>query len=210
MSVGNNDDALVLQAVAGDEDALESLLLSHFNRLAADVSQRLPDDVRNVLSAEDVVQDAFIVVFQRISGFEPRGGSTFFAWLSKIAENCLMDAVKALRAAKRGGGRFAVEAQHPEMSDMFPLLELLAAHSHTPSRSTAAHEAASAMKMALDALDADYRDVLYFRYIEMQPIAGIAERLKRSEGAVHMLLSRALEALRSRMGDTGRYFTRKA
>lgn len=208
MSGGTGDDALLHKAVSGDGDALETLLLQHFDRLVDGISRRIPDDVRSALSAEDVVQDAFIVAFQRIGSFEPQGGEAFFAWLSRIAENRLMDAAKALRSAKRGGGWVRMTDARDD-DDIIPLLEMLPTHSRTPSRSAAAHEAVSALGAALDSLDPDYREVLRLRYIEMSPIAACSERLRRSEGAVHMLLGRALAALRARLGDTARYFTRK-
>jgi RNA polymerase sigma-70 factor, ECF subfamily len=211
MSERTDDDALLHNAVAGDGDALESLLLRYFDRLVAVVSRRMPDDVRGALSAEDVVQDAFIVVFQRIGGFDPRAGGAFFAWLCQIAENRLMDAAKALRAAKRGGGWVrVVDVGDDEAGDMLPILDLLSAQSRSPSRAAAAHEAAAALAAALEALDPDYREVLRIRYIEAQPVSACAARLGRSEGAVHMLLSRALAALRARMGEASRYLTRKS
>lgn len=211
MSDANHDELLLGKAVAGDSDALEALLLRNFDRLVSDVSRRLPEDVRGSLSAEDVVQDAMIVAFQRIGSFEPRGEGAFFAWLARIAENRLMDAVKALRAVKRGGGRTPVtDGAGGDGDDIIPLLEMLPNQARTPSRSAAAHEATVALQVALDSLEPDYRDVLRLRYIEMQPIAVCAARLQRSEGAVHMLLSRALAALRARLGETGRFFTRKA
>ena len=211
MSDRTDDDALLHKAVAGDGDALETLLLQYFDRLVAVVSGRIPDDVRSALSAEDVVQDAFIVAFQRIGGFQPQGCEAFFAWLSQIAENRLMDATKALRAAKRGGGWARVtDARDATDDDIIPVLEMLPTRSRTPSRSAAAHEALAALEAALEALEPDYREVLRLRYIEMQPVAACAARLQRSEGAVHMLLSRALAALRARLGESARYFTRKA
>ena len=211
MSGGTDDDALLHQAVAGDGDALETLLLEYFDRLVTVVSRRIPDEVRSALSAEDVVQDAFIVVFQRIGGFDPQGCGAFFTWLSQIAENRLMDAVKTLRAAKRGGGWARVtDARDADADDIIPVLQMLPACSRTPSRSAAAHEALAILEAALEALDPDYREVLRLRYIEMQPVAACAARMQRSEGAVHMLLSRALAALRARLGESARYFTRKA
>jgi RNA polymerase sigma-70 factor (ECF subfamily) len=211
MSGRTDDDALLRRAVAGDGDALETFLLQYFDRLVAVVSRRIPDDVRSALSAEDVVQDAFIVAFQRIGSFEPQGREAFFAWLRQIAENRLMDAAKALRAAKRGGGWARVTgARDADADDVVPVLEMLPTLSRTPSRSVAAHEAIAALEFALEALDPDYREVLRMRYIELLPVAACAARMQRSEGAVHMLLSRALAALRARLGESARYFTRKA
>lgn len=210
MSGDSSETELLRQAVAGDGDALETLLLQHFERLATGIACRIPADLRSALSAEDVVQDAFIVAFQRIAAFEPRSPEAFAGWLTRIAENRLMDAVKALRADKRGGGWERAAIAPDAAGDIIPLLELLPDHSRTPSRSAAVHEAVAALAMALEALDPDYRDALRLRYIEMQPVAVCAQRLQRSEGAVHMLLGRALAALRQRMGDTSRFFTRTA
>lgn len=210
MSDATEHDPLIVKAVNGDADALESLLLGHFDRLAATVTPRIPEDVRGAISAEDVVQEAFVVAFERISTFEPRGRDAFFAWISRIAENRLMDAVKALRAAKRGGGRRRVsDGRDAATGDLIPIMEMLSAHSRSPSRSAAAHDATAALDAALAALDADYRDVLRLRYIESLPVAACAERMQRSEGAIHMLLGRALAALRQRMGDSARFLTRK-
>ncbi len=206
-----DEDALVRKAVAGDGDALEALLLHSYDRLVAAVTRRLPDDVRTALSAEDVVQDTCIVAFQRIGSFEPRGGAAFFGWLAQIAEHRLMDAVKSLRAAKRGGGRVrAVDVACGSTDDILTVLEALPGGSRTPSRSAAAHDAVSLVTAALEALDPDYREALRLRYVEQQPVAACAAQLGRSEGAVHMLLGRALAALRERMGDSARYFTWKA
>src|SRR5262245_32347119 len=134
----NFDERLLPDAIAGNAYALESLLLQHFDRLVADVSRRLPEDVRNVLSAEVGVRDAFIVVFQRIGGFEPRGGDAFFGWLARIAENRLMDAVKALRAAKRGGGWTPLDGSSAVDDEIVALLEMLPNQARSPSRSAAA------------------------------------------------------------------------
>lgn len=209
MSEHTEDESLLTRAVAGDRDARESLLLRNFDRLNAEISRRIPDDIRGTISAEDVAQEAFIVAFQRIGSLQAQGIEAFFGWLAQIAENRLMDAAKALRAAKRGGGWGRISDADSEAADVVPVLEMFATHSKTPSRSAAAHEAVAAMEAALNTLDPDYRAVLRMRYIDGLPATECAQRLQRSEGAVHMLLSRALLALRAKLGESGRYFTRK-
>ncbi|MBL8879703.1 MAG: sigma-70 family RNA polymerase sigma factor [Phycisphaerales bacterium] len=206
---GSLANSLLLQkAVAGDATALEALLLVHFDRLVASIAARLPADLRAAVSAEDVVQDAMIVAFQRISGFTSADDAAFYAWLERIAENRLMDVCKALRAAKRGGGWDRIsDALGATSDEILPLLELLPNPSRSPSRSAAAHEAACALTAAIETLEPDYRDAVRLRFIEMQPIEVCCARLNRSEGAVYMLLNRALAALRGRMGDTTRFFS---
>lgn len=210
MSGGTDDDALLAKAVAGDGDALETLLLRHCDRLAADIARRIPDDLRSTLSAEDVVQEAFIVAFERIGAFEPQGAAAFHGWLARIAENRLLDAIKALRSEKRGGGWGRLSDADDDTGSIVPILEMLVTHSRTPSSSAAVHEAVSAVTAAVETLDPDYRDVLRLRYIEARPFAECAARLGRSEGAVHMLLGRALAALRARLGESTKFFTRIA
>jgi RNA polymerase sigma-70 factor (ECF subfamily) len=103
-----------------------------------------------------------------------------------------------------------VTGEQSEDEEMVRLLEVLAAHSRTPSRSAASHEAAQAVDDALGKLPEDYREALRLRYFDALPVAQIAARMNRSEGAVHMLCHRGLEALRLALGDTSRFLTRKS
>lgn len=208
MTDQTNHHQLLQQAVAGDRDALEALLVGHVERLVASVAARLPADLRGAVSAEDIVQDAMIVAFQRVGGFSSGDNKAFHAWLERIAENRLMDVCKALRAAKRGGGWDRIsDALGKDDGDILPLLELLPNHQRSPSRSAAAHEAVTTLAAAIESLDPDYREIVRLRFIEMQPMNVCCARLRRSEGAVYMLLSRALTALRGQLGDTTRFFS---
>ena len=206
----HNDEQLAAKAVAGDEVALSTLLFQHHERLVAEIGNRLPDDVQGSVSAEDIAQEAYVAAFQRIASFNPQDYERFYPWLAAIARNRLMDAIKAQRAAKRGGGRVAVTAEQGEDHELVGLLEFLAAHSRTPSRSAANHEAAQAVEGALGNLQEDYREALRLRYLDALPVAQIAARMKRSEGAVHMLCHRGLQALRLALGDSARFLTKKS
>ncbi len=207
----NDDTQLAAKAVAGDEAALSKLLFIHCERLIAEISSKLPDDLQGSVSAEDIVQEAFVVAFQRIGSFDPQDHEHFYPWLATIARNRLMDAIKAQRAAKRGGGRRAVaDAPTSDDEDMVRLLEVLAAHSRTPSRSAAGHEAAQAVERALIELPENYREALRLRYVDAMPVAQIAERMNRSEGSVHMLCHRGLQALRLALGDSASFLSTKS
>ncbi|MBU0637759.1 MAG: RNA polymerase sigma factor [Planctomycetes bacterium] len=201
---------LVEQAVRGDRLALERLLLKHHDRLAASVAGQLPAAFRGIITAEDVLQEAYVVAFQQISDFAPRGADSLYHWLLAIARHRLLDLVKAQRAAKRGGGRTPLNKQvATAASSVTDLLELLNVGSRTPSRSAAGHEAVAAMQVALAGLKEDYRDALRLRYIEGLAVAEIAARMKRSERAVHMLCHRGLQQLHTALGRSSQYLTRK-
>jgi RNA polymerase sigma-70 factor, ECF subfamily len=210
MSEDSAEQDLVVQAVAGDPSALERLLLAHYERLATHIAHRLPQNLRAVIAPEDVLQETFVCAFREIGRFTPREPSSFYNWLATIAEHRLSDLVKAQRAAKRGGGRVAVPPTvKSDAESLVGLLELLCVSERTPSRSAAGHEAVGAVQVALAGLRDDYREVLRLRYIENLPAADIAQRMGRTEHAVHMLCHRALEELRAALGRSSQFLTRK-
>jgi len=203
-------EELIQRAVAGDEPALERLLLTYHRRLLGHIQRKLVTDVRNALQAEDVAQEAYVIVFREIAGFEPGPSEAFYRWLCKIAENRMRDLLRRQRAAKRGGGKTPINnVAVSEGGSLVDLLELLSTHSRTPSRSAAAAERVAAVQAALLELNAAYREALTLRYVEALPVAQIAEKLGRTEGAVHQLCHRALQRLGEIMGGESRFLTRK-
>lgn len=202
------DTELATRAAQGDAAALERLLVLHYDRLLAEFTPKLPAEFRSVLTAEDVLQETFVVAFREITGFAPLGPGSFHAWLSAIAQHRLFDLVKNLRAVKRGGGRAGVEARAAAGdTSLISLLEALRVDLHTPSRSAAGHEAVRAVHVGLAGLREDYREALRLRYIEGLSVAQTAARLGRTERAVHMLCHRALLELRKFLGRSSQFFS---
>ena len=210
MERGESEQDVLARAIAGDRSALERLLLTHYERLHARIRRRLPAAVQGILAPEDILQQAFVSVFQGISSFEPRGPHSFFRWVSGISENRLQDAIRAHRAAKRGGGRSPLQrARADNGGSEVCLLALLAGPERTPSRTAARREAAGAVHVAMAALKDDYREAIRLRYIDGLSVREIAQAMKRSESSVHHLCSRALSELRVVMGRSSQYLTRK-
>lgn len=197
---------LVQQAIAGEPLALDRLLLDSYGKLLARVDQKLPAELRSVISPEDIIQDVFSQAFRGIAGFQPDGDDAFYRWLTAISDNRVVDAVRAHNAAKRGGGRAAAEG--PGRSSVVALIDLLAVNEWTPSRSAGGHEASAAIQVALAGLKGEYREALELRYLEGLSVADTAARLGKTEPAIHKLCSRGLQALRESMGEAARYLSR--
>jgi RNA polymerase sigma-70 factor (ECF subfamily) len=197
----------VAQAVAGDEAALERLLMASHKSLAAHIASKLPKDLQAAVSVDDVFQNACMVVFRKIREFEPRGSGGFDAWLMRIADRCLSDLINAQRRAKRGGGRGPVHVVDQDCSAVLELLELVAVHSRTPSRSAAEHEAVAAARAALEILPEDQQAALRMRYLDGLSVAETAGHMGRTPGAVRMLCSRGLESLRGQLGNLSQFLT---
>lgn len=74
-----SDGALVLRALSGERRAEELLYRRHAAELLGTCTRLL----RSKASAEDVVQDAFILAFARLSSLKEPG--SFRAWIARIA-----------------------------------------------------------------------------------------------------------------------------
>lgn len=196
---------LVERAIAGEPLALDRLLLDAYPKLLARVDQKLPEEVRGAVAPEDIIQEVFATAFRSIGAFRPEGQDAFYRWLTVIADNRVIDVVRAQNAAKRGGGR-GVAGQ--ERSSIAALIDMVAVNDRTPSRSAGGHEAAAAVQVALAGLKPEYREALALRYLEGLGVAETAARMGRTEPAVHKLCSRGLQALREAMGEAAKYLSR--
>lgn len=202
-------DQRITRAVGGDVDALSELL----RELGPKIRAQLSIDPRwqSVLEPDDVMQVTYLEAFLHIGEFRPGTGSSggaLFAWLKRVAENNLRDAVKALEAQKRPQPTNLSPAAGKSMA--VSLLDLLGVTSMTPSRAVAVQEAEAAIRAALDGLPGDYSTVVQMYDLEGRSIADVAAVMKRSAGAVHMLRARAHDRLRSMLGPDSDYFSHTA
>ena len=209
---GNGSELeLVSRASAGDRSAVQELLMLHHRQLVTAVEKQIPGDLRGLLSADDVCQEAYVSVFRQITSFQPHDEQAFERWLRTIADRKLVDLIRTERAAKRGGGkRVDARCARDDTSSMIELLDILAVHERTPSRSAAHRELVRIVQDALDGLKEDYREVLQLRYIQSLSVAETAQQMGRSDGAVMMLCNRGLQQLEEVIGDPSRFFSRGA
>lgn len=149
--------------------------------------------------AEDVTERTFLAALANLARFEERarpadgeGASTFRVWLFQIARNAV--------ANQRRGRR-----RHPQA----PLeAAALVADPLDVERGAALREEGAAAWEAVGRLPADRRRALVLRFVEEMSTAEIAGVLGRSEGAVRVLIHRALRTvardLRGRAAPPGR------
>lgn len=199
----NDSDARVRAAVAGDIDAMTELL----NECAPEVERSLSiaREWRSVLEPADVMQVTYLEAFLRIGQYDPNRSEPFQAWLRRIAENNLRDAIRGLQRQKRPqpANRVALPTGADSAAD---LLALLGVTTTTPSRYATREERAQRLNAALDALPDDYARVVRLYDLEGQPIAEVARQMGRSSGAIHMLRARAHDRLRTLLGPDSAWF----
>jgi len=202
---GNQREALLARAKRGEQAAVVSLLEEVGPEVRRRVESRISRAHRSTIEADDVMQVTYLEAVLRMERFEMGGVREFVAWLSRMAENNLIDAVRELEAAKRPSPKKRVSPGWDQSA--VNLVEMLGSTSSTPSRAVAGQEAVRFMQWALERLPPDYEKVIRMYDLEGQPVDAVAEALGRSPGAVYMLRARAHDRLREEMGPQSRFFS---
>ena len=150
------------------------------------------------IQAEDVTAETFLAALKALPHYQWRG-IPFSAWLYRIAATVIAG------QHRRNHGIAYVPLDNP----LFPLLEPIC-DDPGPDACLEAREQRGyerrLLRQALLRLTADQRQAVVLRYggPDLVPLADIATQMTRSEGAVKLLLHRAVAALRRAMADLER------
>jgi RNA polymerase sigma-70 factor (ECF subfamily) len=193
--------SIVQQVVAGSEAALEII----YDRYASSIflaAYRLTSDRG---TAEEVVQETFLALWNRAESFDAAAGS-LTAWLHTIARNRAID---RLRAAGRRPSLVALSSAAGSDEDPTKTLERLAsvgaviAGGAAPASPEAAFDTVGlheAIGTALAAMPDVERTVILLAYQQELSQSEIAERLGWPLGTVKTRTRRALLRLREALG----------
>ena len=203
--------ALVRQAIEGDAQALERLLLAHCDTVAEHIRPKLAGPLQSLISVEDILQETFFRAFQQINNFEPKSDQSFLAWLKIIAESRIVDAIKQQKRRKRGGDMRRVDPAHDVFQTSVADLMVLLADDDgdSPSRIVATDEAVRAMQVAIASLPEEQRQAVLLRYFRQKSFDEAGAEMDRSAEAVRGLLRRAKVALRERMQRTSIWLSKR-
>jgi RNA polymerase sigma-70 factor (ECF subfamily) len=197
---------LLQRAVEGDAPALRALLEHFGGEVRRRISGRIEKRWRASLDEDDVMQVTYLEAFLHIDQLTARDAASFLAWLTRIAENVLRDAIRGLSRQKRPDPARRIGSA-PGADSYVGLLECLGVTTTTPSREAARRDAAAILEKAIERLPEAYRTAVRLYDLEGRPIAEVAERISRSVGAVHMLRARAHDRLRQDLGTSSQFFT---
>lgn len=192
----------VARAVAGDKNALAELLETFGPELEAGL--RIGSRWNGLLEASDVMQATYLEAFMQIRTFDPARADAFAAWLRRMAENNLRDAIRALEARKNPPPRMRLDA-HGEDSAL-ALFDLLTAGTGTPSQAARRVENIARVREALKLLPKDYSRTIQLYDLEGRPVEEVASAMGRSVGAVYMLRMRGHDRLRELLGGSSQFF----
>jgi RNA polymerase sigma-70 factor (ECF subfamily) len=207
MTLPYAQDRLLERAQDGDLECLVQLLETVGPCVRAIIEPKIGRKHRSVLSIDDVMQVTYMECISRIHTFTGGGTRGFQAWLVRIAENNLIDAVRGLEAAKRPNPSRRID-HHDRDDSMIAMVEAIGVTVSTPSLAAARGEVVRTIHDALERLPADYARVIMMYDLQGRTIDEVVHEMGRTKGAVYMLRARAHEHLREVLGSESKYFTK--
>ena len=182
---GVRDADLLARLQAGDEEALALLMARHERRLYGIAYGYL----RNSEDALEVVQDAFVKLFQQAERVDAR--AEVGAWLTRVAINAAIDRYRQKK--RRGTREVAVESEDlqrvPSRGEAGPLDNL-----HT-------EDSRRAIEHGLCLLNERQRAVVTLRHFSELSLDEIASTLGVRLGTVKSSLHRALARMKTAIGE---------
>ena len=195
---------LLERARAGDEPALEALLLEHDGALRASID--INAKWRSVIEAEDVLQVTYLEAVLDLRTY--RGDAAGFGpWLLRIATNNLRDAIKGLEREKRPHPDRRIGAPVGQDSVLW-LWNFLTGGAASPSSVAAREEVRTALETGIAQLPAAYAEVIRLVHFRGRSIEEAASAMGRTYGAVYLLHRRALNRLGGLLGAESQFFSR--
>lgn len=204
-----SDNQLTTDALHGDKDALADLLQRHDPELRDWLFGQINPKYLAQFDIDDVLQVTYLEAFLRIRQFEPRGSGSFQAWLRRMADHNIKDAIRLINSAKRPSPDKRVGLVAPDQSYAL-LLSSLPGQGTTPTAGAARSEAAALIERALDKLPPDYAQVIRLCDLEGLSADEAARRMDRSRAAIHMLKARAHDRLAELLGESTDFFSKGA
>lgn len=168
------DAELIARAQRGEVEAFGQLYERYLDRIFRYVRSRVGQE----RTAEDIAELVFLRSFEALDMYEERG-HPFSAYLYQVARNLLVD-------------------HYRQSDDHVPLqrIENTEASAANSEQSTIEMERMQVLRKALNELPDEYQEVIRLRVLMQLPTAEAAEWLDRSDGAVRVLLHRAMKALK--------------
>ncbi|HEV3143229.1 MAG TPA: sigma-70 family RNA polymerase sigma factor [Gemmataceae bacterium] len=193
--------ALQQRVQQGEREALAEFLEGYRPQLLGFIERRLGDTLRSKVEPQDIFQEMALAAWNvlpktDLSDREP------FGWLCQIAEQRIIDVARKFHSQKRAAER-EVAANAVASDSEQEWINLLAASMTTPTQAATRAERYSVLAEAIKSLPAETQNVLRWRYVENMPTKDIAKKLRKTDGAIRVLLTRTLHRLQDLMREQG-------
>jgi len=179
---------------SGDESALQELLTKHLPWIQTYVHQRLGDFLRSKEDSADIVQTALVEFLRYGPRFQVSSEAHLRFLLGRIAENVLRDRHDFFTRRRRQAAR-----EQPIPDDSVLALDPGAREITQPDAALERKQWQAWVRLALELMDPDEREVIVLRQWDNLEFAEIGARLGLGADAVRMRFQRALPKLAHRI-----------
>lgn len=194
MTSNEIDESIIEKIKSGDQDAFRELVKMYQQR-AYYFCVRL---VGHSQEAEDMAQEAFVKVFKNLKTF--RGDSSFQTWFYQILLNLCRSHLRHRYLVNKIMFRFPEPAERDDESEIsietsIPDNSL----DSDPLRATLNQELKKEIRMAIDSLPAQQKEVFTLKHFEGLKISEIAAITGNAEGTIKAHLFRAVQTLQKKL-----------
>ena len=182
-----NETELIEQLEKGDETAFKTIVEQWKDM----VYNTILGIVQNETEAEDLAQDVFIKVFEKISSF--KGDSKFSTWLYRIATTTALDHLRSKKRKKRFGFLQSLSGGSDEKESIPDF--------HHPGVSLDNKERSAVLFKAIDGLPENQKAAYTLHKLEGLSYRDVSEVLNTTVSAVESLMSRANQNLRKELEE---------
>jgi len=178
----NDDDiSLMREIMGGNRGAFDTLVRRHQNYFFA-IAYRF---MNNRDAAEDVLQTAFLKLWERPYKFDPDGAAGFRTWFARVVVNQCRDAIRARRQT--------ADIDDMDIADSRPMAADLIDRERK----------IRALQAGIAKLSPDQRTAIVLGWVQDMKYAEVGTIMKKSESAIKVTILRAKEKLRVHMKENG-------
>lgn len=186
------DDDLIRSAAAQDAAAFEQLMLLH-QKPVYNICYRMAGNPEDAL---DLSQEVFLKLWRTLPQYQ--FDAAFSTWLYRLTQNVCIDFLR--RQKRRNHVSLTVSDEAEEGRELsVPDPEPL------PEERVIFNEKQEAVRRAMNALPADFREILELRVVRQLPYEQIAQVMELPVGTVKSRLARARLQLKKRL-EAGNFF----
>jgi RNA polymerase sigma-70 factor, ECF subfamily len=181
---------LVERFKRGETEAFSLIFRKYRRRLAVLVHYRMSSELRGAVEVDDILQEVFLAAAQDMGNFTYQFPGSLMAWLSRISDHVIVDAVRYQNRGKRHAGEMLRFRSNSNPAGPEPV------DRETPSQVFARTENMQILLKKLDCLPVEYREMILLAKFEGLTTKEISERVKKSRESVALTLHRALKRFR--------------
>lgn len=177
----------------GGEESLDQVFQHYRPRLETMIRFRISPALSSRMDVQDVLQEAFLVIRERVTEYQQRHVVSAFVWMRQLTLQKLVDLQRYHFGQKRDPNR---EFRPDDASAVYSISRSLVSTDTSPTGVARRNEELERLRVALDEINPTDQEVVALRHFEQLSNRETAQALGISEKAASNRYVRALAQLK--------------